>query len=228
MSAREMGTTPLAPSAVARRMAMNIGALVLSALEAVRATKAESEATITDLRPTRSDSGPHKRHHPVGHQVGGHRQADHPRRGVERLAQTHEDRGDHVRLGEDQERRCGQDRQQPPRRWQVVWRTRHVGSDLLLSFSAMNSTTRHSRCEEASRQAKASIHWKVKADPVGEPERRPSPEEGWGKAPARGFASAGIPLAPGRSPGTASRRRAGHRRAGRVVSDARGRCRVQA
>ncbi len=60
MSAREMGTAPLAPSAVARRMAMNIGALVLSALKAVRATKAESEATMTDLRPTRSESGPHR------------------------------------------------------------------------------------------------------------------------------------------------------------------------
>ena len=60
MSAREMGTAPLAPSAVARRMAMNIGALVLSALKAVRATKAESEATLTALRPTRSESGPHR------------------------------------------------------------------------------------------------------------------------------------------------------------------------
>jgi len=54
-----MGTTPLAPIAVATRIPMKAPAVGASAVAAVSVVNATSDPMITGRRPTRSDSGPY-------------------------------------------------------------------------------------------------------------------------------------------------------------------------
>lgn len=59
MRASEIGTTPLAPTAVTTRAATNAPAPPTAAVAAASTTNAMSDPRMTRARPTRSDSGPH-------------------------------------------------------------------------------------------------------------------------------------------------------------------------
>ena len=54
-----MGTTPLAPTAVAMRIPTNTPTVGANAVAAVSTVNATNDPRITGRRPTRSDSGPH-------------------------------------------------------------------------------------------------------------------------------------------------------------------------